>query len=149
MIPAASLAVVSGIFALDRLTKVWTQRSLGPGDSLPILRDILHLTYIENTGAAFGLLRGSGVFLQLFSALSVLVLSFYLWRRGAEGPAAIGWLLVLAGAAGNLYDRVIYGYVIDMIDLRVWPVFNIADTAISVGVVLVLWSAVRPSRVKR
>lgn len=149
MIPAAPFAVVSGIFLLDRLTKTWTQRSLGPGESLPLIRDILHLTYIENTGAAFGLLRGSGMFLTIFSALSVLALSVYLWRRGERGWAAAGWLLVLAGAAGNLYDRVRYGYVVDMIDLRIWPVFNVADVAITTGVALVLWTAVGPSRFRR
>ena len=149
MIPVAPIADVSGIFLLDRLTKIWTQRSLGPGESLPIIRDILHLTYIENTGAAFGLLRGSGLFLMSFSALSVMVLTVYLWRRGERGAAAAGWLLVLAGAAGNLYDRVCYGYVVDMIDLRVWPVFNVADIAITTGVAWVLWTTVGPSRVRR
>lgn len=148
LIQAAPAALVCGIFALDRLTKIWTQRTLGPGESLPILPDLLHLTYIKNTGAAFGLFRGSGVWLTLFSALSVLVLFVYLRRRGQRG-VPVGWLLVLAGAVGNLYDRAVYGYVVDMIDLRIWPVFNVADSAISAGVALVLWSAVSSSRIQR
>ncbi|MCG3176367.1 MAG: Lipoprotein signal peptidase [Candidatus Omnitrophica bacterium] len=147
--PWMPAAVVTVVLAADRLTKNRVREALSPGESLPVVPDVLHLTHIENTGAAFGMLRDATPFLSVFSALSVVALSAYLWirsRGGRESGSSYGWTLVLAGALGNLYDRLAYGHVVDMIDLRVWPVFNIADMSICCGVALVLGSTLKPSR---
>lgn len=109
---------------------------------------VLSLTYLQNTGIAFGLLRGVPLPVLVAAALTVIFLLFYNWTR--PGPArsrdatsrvALGCLL--GGAAGNLIDRVRLGHVIDYLDLRVWPVFNLADAAVVIGGALLLVAAVR------
>jgi len=103
---------------------------------------MLHLTRVSNTGAAFGILKESGFLLPLISAVSIVFFVFYLVRKIfiERVPVTLShwaWALVAAGASGNLYDRLRFGYVVDFIDLRVWPVFNIADVSICVGVFFV------------
>ena len=108
-------------------------------------KGVLHVTRVNNTGAAFGWLRNSSYFLIGVTVLSVLAIFGYLWSSKTAGKTGsknfYGWALVLGGALGNLYDRIHFGYVIDFLDLRVWPVFNAADAAICVGVFCVLWKA--------
>jgi signal peptidase II len=128
---------------LDQLTKAAVRHAFSPGQSVPLL-PILHLTYIQNTGMAFGLLRGLP---WLFAAVSVLVAGWIL-REWLSGRLTNRWALracglILGGAVGNLIDRVGFGYVTDFIDLRVWPVFNVADSAITIGCGLLLWQAWR------
>jgi signal peptidase II len=125
--------LIVALVVLDRATKAWARGWLaahGPVKPAPFF----WLNYVENTGAAFGLGRGSNAF---FVALALaLIGALIVWRRRL--PADVPWTrlalsLVLAGAVGNLYDRVAYGFVVDFLDFRVWPVFNVADSAISVG----------------
>ena len=107
-----------------------------------MLSGVLHVTRVNNTGAAFGLWRDSPQVLVTLSAVSVLVMLgcglFVTFRNRTIAPTLYGWMLVIAGASGNLYDRIRFGYVIDFIDLRVWPVFNVADSAICLGVAWIL-----------
>ena len=101
---------------------------------------VFHLTYVQNTGAAFGFLRGKTLF---FIVVAVLVLGFIIFlapRLSREKPLlGLVFGLLLGGALGNLIDRIRFGYVIDFLDFRVWPVFNIADMAIVVGVCFLIW----------
>lgn len=119
-------------------------RAFAPGESLPLLPPILHLTYVQNTGAAFGLFKGQQF---LFIGCSILIIGWILWELFTKPSMGVRSLwalaLVLGGAAGNLLDRLRFGYVVDFIDLRVWPVFNVGDSAITVGVALLLWKAFR------
>jgi signal peptidase II len=111
------------------------------GGGVAVIPGILHLTRVNNTGAAFGLWKNSSLFLTVVSALSVVFIVCYLRRLLRESPApasVYAWALVGGGALGNLYDRVRFGYVIDCIDLRVWPVFNVADSSLCLGVFLIL-----------
>ena len=111
------------------------------GGGVEIIPGILHLTRVNNTGAAFGLWKNASLFLAVVSALSVIFIVIYMRKLLAETPVrsvVYGWAWVAGGAVGNLYDRVRFGYVIDYIDLRVWPVFNIADSAICLGVFWIL-----------
>ena len=113
---------------------------------MPLLPGVLHLTYVQNTGAAFGLFRGCA---GLFIALAVVIagwVSVELSQRPHPTLGRVGLSLILGGAVGNLIDRARLGSVIDFIDLRVWPVFNLADSAITIGVGLLLWLAVRRPR---
>ena len=126
------------VFALDQWTKARLVAALTPGQSLPVLPPLLHLTYVQNTGAAFGMLRGRQA---LFMVLSVAVIAWIaremLLRR--HRPTVLwGCALVLGGAAGNLVDRARLGYVIDFLQLPLWPVFNVADSAITIGVALLV-----------
>lgn len=139
-IPARLVTViVFFVLLLDQLTKWLILKAFVPGESLPLIPSILHLTYVQNTGAAFGLFKDMTL---IFIILSLAVSAWILWELCRKGPHEMmrlwGFALVLAGAWGNLIDRVRLGYVVDMIDLRVWPVFNVADSAISVGVGLLL-----------
>ena len=137
----------------DQATKFLVCASLDPADSLPLIPSVLHLTYVQNTGAAFGLWRGyGGVFVLVSVIIAAWVLMELLQRRDRRWPIPLGLSLILGGALGNLIDRVRVGYVIDFLDVRVWPVFNVADSAISVGVGLLLLSQTvfwrRRSRIK-
>lgn len=132
-------AALIGLLALDRFTKGWAMDWLersGPVAVFPFF----HLTYVENTGAAFGIGRArNGFFVVLSLALlgGLLVLQRS-WPKENRGLQA-GVLLVTAGAVGNLYDRIAYGFVVDFLDFRVWPVFNVADSCICIGAACLAW----------
>jgi len=137
--------LIGGLSLLaDRLTKQLVMARFHPGQSLPFFPPLLRLTYVQNTGAAFGVLRGQQF---LFIVISVVVIGWVsrelLTRPPTEPRIAWAYGLILGGAVGNLIDRLRLGYVVDFIDLRVWPVFNVGDSAITVGVALLLWEAMR------
>ena len=131
---------VLAIFLLDRLTKFWIQKSMAYGESLNVL-PFFHITYIENTGAAFGMGQNQNA---LFVFASILILAaLFIYARGlGEGNAKIkiALALIVGGALGNLYDRIVYGSVVDFLDfflgLHHWPAFNVADSSICVGAIL-------------
>jgi signal peptidase II len=130
--PAALLAV----FLLDRVSKSLVLEKLSAG---PVrIFSFFSLTYVSNTGVSFGLFRGRNMFFVAFSAALVGVLLFLRRRIQAHGAlAAAGFVLVLAGALGNLYDRIAYGFVVDFFNFSFFPaVFNVADSAITAGAVL-------------
>lgn len=130
----------------DQVTKGAAHTWLAPRQSIPLLPGLLHLTYVQNTGAAFGMFRGcSGLFIALAVAIAGWI-SVELSQRPHPTLGRVGLSLMLGGAVGNLIDRVRLGSVIDFIDLRVWPVFNLADSAITIGVGLLLWLALRRPR---
>lgn len=130
--------LVPAIFAVDRLTKWWAQSWLQPRGSVEVL-PFFHLTYLENTGAAFSILTGSNRLLTVISMV-LLALIILFRERISEGKpiAEFGLLLVAGGALGNLYDRLAYGYVVDFLDFLVWPVFNAADSFITIGAACLL-----------
>lgn len=131
------------IWGLDRLLKIWVVETLPLWSSRPLLGDWLHLTHVRNTGAAFGLFGGQALPLAIVSV--VLFAGLFFWRDqlrhlGLWGNLALA--LIAGGAIGNLFDRLVYGYVIDFIDVKIWPVFNVADSAVVAGAVLlivILW----------
>ena len=123
------------VFVADRLSKFVVIGRLAEGESIP-LTFFFHLTRVSNTGAAFGLLRDSRILLVGTSALCVVFLCVMIARK-QSGLSLAASALILGGALGNLYDRLAYGYVVDFLDFRVWPVFNIADSAISIGIGLI------------
>lgn len=138
------------VIALDQWTKALARTYLLGSDgrgprSIPLVGDYVRLTYVENRGAAFGLLQDQTTFFILVGVVVVgVIIASY---RQIKEP---GWTLNLAlglqmgGALGNLFDRVRYGYVVDFFDLTVWPVFNVADSAICVGVALLAWNLLFP-----
>jgi signal peptidase II len=130
------LAVLAAVFAADRATKVWAVEWLYPRSPVPVFR-WFYLTYVENTGAAFGMMQGANLF---FIGVSVVLFGGLFWLRLrlplSSLAAHVALALVAGGALGNLYDRILIGHVIDFLDFRVWPVFNVADSCICVGAVL-------------
>ncbi len=133
-----------GVFLADRLTKFFVTSQLGLGTTVPVFPGWLHVTYIQNSGGAFGLLPQGPLF---FTLISLTVFAAVIWYYRAERPTArfivIPLGLVLGGTAGNLYDRLTVGKVIDWIDFRVFPVFNVADSALVIGLgvisLMILW----------
>ena len=132
----------------DQLTKVLAQTFLTPGVSLPVIGQLFHLTLVQNQGIAFGLFQGAEKVLLVIITLSIGVLVFFGFRSHRERWMTQGGIgLILGGALGNWIDRIRVGAVIDFLDFRIWPVFNLADTAITVGVGLFLLELLKkPSR---
>ena len=132
------------VFVLDRITKVMALKLLSGSGSVKVVPDIFHLTLVFNNGTAFGLLKDQNTFFILTSFLIVAAILFYIWKKRIEDLAlsfAAG--LILGGAAGNLFDRINFGGVVDFLDFRIWPVFNVADSCITAGILLVAWKALR------
>jgi signal peptidase II len=131
-----------GAYVLDRVTKVWAEATL-PGDPIDVIPGVLTLRFTENSGGAFSIGRSAPWFFVGVTAIVSLVIVATAFRHTSRGVAvALG--LVLGGALGNLTDRAIRGpglrgNVVDFIDLHVWPVFNVADSAIVVGAILLAW----------
>lgn len=120
------------LLGLDRLSKRLTLDFLADKDI--IIAPFLHLRYVQNTGAAFGIMQGGNLILILVTLLIVGYLIKSWKELCAYGPLVKwGLVLILGGALGNLYDRITLGFVVDFVDLRVWPVFNAADSFITVG----------------
>lgn len=136
-----ALSVAFIVVFFDQMTKLVLEPILSKG-SIPIIENIIHFTLVYNKGAGFGIFQGQRIFFIVFS-LAILAILFYNWRKiPKDRNILIPTGLILGGLLGNLIDRMIYGYVIDFIDLQVWPVFNIADSAITAGaiwLVIYLW----------
>lgn len=129
-----------GALALDQLTKALIRDWIGPGEDVhrhDLVGAFLAFQYVENPGAAFGILRGQTGFLILAAAIIVVLLLLTLRDAGRLSPFMyIGVGLLLGGALGNLVDRIRLGYVTDFIAIGIWPKFNVADSAITVGLIL-------------
>lgn len=128
------------VVIIDQLTKYYVVENFYLGESVPVIENIFHWTYILNPGAAFGMLEGSRWFFVVI-AVGVLGGIWYMKDEINEG----GWMMQYGaalfggGAIGNLIDRARSGLVVDFFDFRIWPVFNVADIAICVGVAMILW----------
>ncbi|MBP6965405.1 MAG: signal peptidase II [Armatimonadetes bacterium] len=123
------------VAALDQASKLFVSSKMQHGDS--VSAGPLHVTVVHNTGGAFGLFQSGAALLAIVSLAVVVVIVAYSRRVGSfSGLVGTALGLELGGAAGNLADRLRLGYVLDFIDLRVWPVFNVADAAITIGIVL-------------
>lgn len=133
-------ATTLGILVADQVTKALVRSSMEVGESRPIVDGLLWLTHVHNTGAAFGMFRGQQWMLILVAVLVILAIAYVAMHLRPENPAARTALaLVAAGAIGNLTDRVVFGGVTDFLDLGWWPVFNVADMSLDIGVALLVW----------
>ena len=126
------------LLILDQLTKLWSRNVLAFSGSIPVIPDFFHLTYVENRGAAFGILSGKTTLFLAVTVLAIVLLLAY--ARSQRNNSRAGFLnilvtLIIAGAVGNLIDRSVYGFVTDMIDFRgLWKfVFNVADCYVVCG----------------
>ncbi len=149
-----ALVLALAVFLTDQFLKSLVEGSMRTGQSIPLVQDVLYLTYVKNSGGAFGILGGQIAVLLAGSAVAIV---FVLWVLLADVPTlltVVGCGLVLGGAAGNLLDRIAEGWVTDFLDLQFWPlqrwpVFNVADVAIVLGVVALLLAALRPEKAGR
>lgn len=140
-----TLYSVAGIvLLLDQLTKFMALWFLKPITNIQILPNIFHLSFVENTGIAFGLFQGHPEILTLLITVSVLCL-FICARFFVNQPLShkLAYSFILGGSFGNWVDRIRFEHVIDFLDFRIWPVFNIADSFITMGVIFFVWFALK------
>lgn len=133
------------ILFLDQFTKLLAVKNLLLNESNPLIKGIFHLTLIRNRGAAFGILKNQTP-LFIFISIFAVILIYSALRNNQHKKYSfynISLAFILAGALGNLIDRLRFAYVIDFLDFRVWPVFNIADSAITIGAILLGYSILR------
>lgn len=129
------------IIIIDQITKLLIKNYMQLSESISILGNVLRLTYIKNPGMAFGILIGGKLFYTVFASLACVVILIYLFRLKPENFwARFALASILGGAIGNLIDRLMYSEVVDFIDIRIirWPVFNFADIAITIGMVILI-----------
>jgi signal peptidase II len=134
------------VFVLDMVTKNLVAAAVPFGTEVPIVGHLVGITNVRNSGAAFGLVpAGAGVFLVASIVVSV-ALVVYVARTPTSlwGGVVLG--LILGGTIGNGFDRLVYGFVTDFVNVHFWPVFNVADSAISIGVVLLIANSVLRKR---
>jgi signal peptidase II len=145
-----ALATTLAVFLIDRASKVWIERNVGPLEVIPVIPEVFNIVYTRNPGAAFGLFAGApeavrmAILVGLTGVVTALI-AHLLWQATRSSDpgsrlSRLGLPLLLGGAAGNLYDRVARGSVTDFLQVFLgsyeWPSFNAADSAISVGVAL-------------
>ena len=135
------LAMMVLIVFLDQLTKYLTVLYLKPIDTLPIIKDVIHLTYVENTGAAFGMMKNQRWLFMIVSTVAIAAMLIYLFKKKTQPKLEnVAIAFIVGGGIGNMIDRVLLGYVVDMIDFRLinFAVFNVADSFVCVGAGLLM-----------
>ncbi len=135
--------IALGFIAIDILTKISAENSLKAIETIPIIQDIFHLTYVENRGIAFGMFSGGRVYFVIISLIILALLAVVLLKTPKESRTV--WLkmataFIYGGAIGNMVERIFKGYVVDFLDFRIidFPVFNVADIAVCVGAAMLI-----------
>ncbi len=137
----ASLTITT-IVLFDRILKIFFSHLLSLDESVQVVRNFFYFTLVHNTGIAFGFFKNQSIIFVVISTIAIILFSVYLYLHRKDEYFGLlevfGFSLIIGGALGNLIDRILFGHVIDFIDFRVWPVFNLADSAITVGTVIIL-----------
>lgn len=135
---------IIGVIALDQLSKLIVVNRLSLSRSVPLIDGILKITLARNPGGAFGILQSKGSLVMIVTAaISIGLLGILLFMDLRNGYIKLGLAIIAGGALGNLIDRIRLGYVVDFLDLGVWPVFNLADVAIVAGTGVIILSLIR------
>ena len=147
------LLISSFILILDQWTKSVAEAFLALGDTSPVINGVFHLTLAHNKGAAFSILKGGSFLFIAFTIFCLAAIIFILRDKNffkkvfdldsSDKLIRFSLALVFGGACGNLIDRIRFSYVVDFLDFRVWPVFNLADSAITVGGILIFYKMLR------
>lgn len=138
------LIVLISVFIIDQLSKYYVDLKMSVGSSIGVIGDFFEITYIRNSGAAFSILEGKMIFFYVFTSIVVVGLLLF-YRQSAKNDilARFGLVLMIAGAVGNLFDRVVFQYVRDFLDFNIvgydFPVFNVADISLCIGVFIILF----------
>ncbi len=117
----------------DQLIKALIRSNFLLYQSIPLVSDVFHLTYVQNTGAGFGILAGRQIFFIIIAGLIITGLLIYKYQAADNRLLDLALGLIIGGALGNVIDRIFLGYVVDYLDFRIWPVFNLADSMIVIG----------------
>lgn len=134
--------VIVIVFLFDQISKFIVVHYLAPVGAIRIF-SFFYLTYRENTGAAFSILYGKNLFFIFTSLLVIIILLYWVIKEKRYG---LSFALVFGGAIGNLFDRIFRGRVIDFLDFRIWPVFNFADTAVTLGIFFIFLASISQKR---
>lgn len=139
--PAYFYLIVLFVFIADQISKAWVMKTLALQESRELIGKSFLLTLTHNAGGAWGIMQNKNMIFVVFAAVAIVAL-LYAYHRMARGEFLVGagFALALGGALGNLLDRLRYGWVVDFFDARFinWPIFNVADSAISLGIVLLI-----------
>lgn len=127
--------VAAAVILLDRLIKYLVVSNMAPGETFPVVQDIFHFTYVQNQGAAFSMWQGQWLVLIGFpiAAVTVGLILLFVKRKQWSKMLLVSIAFICGGGLGNLIDRISIGYVVDLFDFRVFPVFNVADIFICIG----------------
>ena len=128
--------------AIDQLTKFFVESNLY-NESRPVIENVFHFTYLQNSGAAWGFLSENNWLLLILTPIILIVIIVYLHKNQSTPIELISGAMIVGGAIGNYIDRLFRGYVVDFLDFRVWPIFNLADVFIVIGCGLFLISLFR------
>jgi signal peptidase II len=154
------IILVAGVFLLDQLSKYIIKHTMQLGDPIPILGSFFQITYVENSGMAFGIHVDNRILFTILSVFALILVVYYLIKSRKEHPVLqLALSLILGGAIGNIFDRILHGQVVDFLDFEFfnialpsfnflfinfqgyhmtrWPVFNIADSAVTCGMILI------------
>lgn len=140
------LTTVFLVLFLDQITKFLAVRNLTLHESVPVLKGIISMTLVYNRGAAFGIFKDRFHLFVFISVVTIILIYFILQKNKGNKWFSFSLSLILGGAFGNLIDRIFSGHVIDFLDFHIWPVFNIADSAITLGTIILGWLVFRPVR---
>lgn len=148
------IILITGLIALDQWSKHLTVTNFSEGQTIPLIFDFFHLTYVKNRGVAFGMFQGKIPVISIVTIAAIIGIAWYLRKCIKENKNKlenIAYSFILAGAIGNMIDRIARGFVVDMVDFRgIWTyVFNLADVWINVGVAFILLSEFMVSRKKK
>ena len=126
----------------DQLSKYLIDSNMLEGETIPIINEFFHITYVKNRGIAFGMFQGKLDIISIATVIAIVAIAYYLYKEKNKLSLVekMGFIYILAGAIGNMIDRVFRGFVVDMVDFRgIWSyVFNLADVWINMGVIFVL-----------
>lgn len=136
---------ISLVLVLDQITKLFVTQSLALHESIPVFKNFFSITLIHNRGAAFGIFKDQFYLFILISVVAIILIYLILKRNRTNRMYTFSLSLILAGALGNLIDRISLGYVVDFLDFHIWPVFNIADSAITCGTLILGWLTFKPN----
>ena len=134
------------VVLLDQLVKFFIRNSMNIGDSIPVIKNIFHITYVTNFGAGFGIMQGKTSLLIWFAIVVIGIILFYYDKIQEKKSLQIFSGLILGGTLSNLIDRLLFGFVIDFLDFRIWPVFNIGDSCVCIGVIFLIIYFIRKEK---
>ncbi len=123
----------------DQISKILVMNNMELGESIPVINNIFHITYIHNPGSAFGLFKFSNKTFIIIGLTIIIFGIFFLYKMAKEHKlVCFSFIFLLGGSLGNIIDRFRVGSVVDFLDLRIWPIFNIADVALNIGIALLI-----------
>lgn len=130
-----SILLIAGLLALDLASKYVVSQWIPLQHSIPVINGLFHITNVHNTGAAFSMLQGKLLLFQIFTGLAVIGLMYMAYSMRQDRLTYYIIMVTLAGALGNLYDRLVFGFVRDFLDVKFFAIFNIADIFIVLGMI--------------